>query len=78
MDIAKLIGDSKDFPNIDFNSVVKCDNIKWWKIEPPLFDRSKVELTVAFEKDGINSTLKKKFDTIMEAVQYFYKFLKTL
>ena len=29
-------------------------------------------------KDGIESSLDKKFDTIMEAVEYFYNFLKTI
>ena len=33
---------------------------------------------ITFEKDGIQSTLDKHFDTIMEAVEYFYNFLKTI
>jgi len=37
-----------------------------------------VELHITFEKDGIQSILDKNFDTIMEAVGYFYNFLKTL
>lgn len=43
-----------------------------------MWEKDKVELYISFEKDGIQSSLDKKFDTIMEAVEYFYNFLKTL
>ena len=78
MDINKLIGSKKSVPSIDFNQVVKCDNLRYWRISRATWERDKVELHLTFEKDGTQSTLDKKFDTIMEAVEYFYNFLKTI
>ena len=78
MDIEKLIGGKKFIPSIDFNQVVKCDNLRYWRISRATLERDKVELHITFEKDGIQSTLDKNFDTIMEAVEYFYNFLKTI
>lgn len=68
MDIKKLIGSKTSVPSIDFNQVVKCDNLRYWRISRATWERDKVELDITFEKDGIQSTLDKKFDTIMEAV----------
>lgn len=78
VDIEKLIGGKKSVQSIDFNQVVKCDNLRYWRISRATWERDKVELHITFEKDGIQSTLDKKFDTIMEAVGYFYNFLKTI
>ena len=78
MDIEKLIGSKKSVPSIDFNQAVNCDNFTYWRISNDVWDKNKVELHLTFRKDGIESTLDKKFDTIMEAVEYFYKFLKTI
>ena len=78
MDIEKLIGGKKSVPSIDFNQVVKCDNLRYWRINRATWERDKVELHITFEKEGTQSTLDKKFDTIMEAVAYFYNFLKTI
>ena len=78
MDIEKLIGGKKSVPSIDFNQVVKCDNLRYWRISRATWERDKVELHITFEKEGIQSTLDKKFDTIMEAVEYFYNFIKTI
>ena len=78
MDIGKLIGSRKSVPSIDFNQVVKCDNLTYWRISNDVLDKNKVELNLTFRKDGIESSLDKKFDTIMEAVDYFYNFLKTI
>ena len=78
MDIGKLIGRKKSVPLIDFNQVVKCDNLRYWRISNDVWDKNKVELHLTFRKDGIESSLDKKFDTIMEAVEYFYNFLKTI
>ena len=78
MDIEKLIGSKKSVPSIDFNQVVKSDNITYWRISNDVFDKNKVELHLTFRKYGIESSLDKKFDTIMEAVEYFYNFLKTI
>ena len=78
MDIEKLIGSKKSVPSIDFNHVVNCDNITYWRISNDVLDKNKVELHLTFRKDGIESSLDKKFDTIMEAVEYFYNFIKTI
>ena len=78
MDIEKLIGSKKSVPSIDFNQVVKSDNITYWRISNDVFDKNKVELHITLRKYCIESSLDKKFDTIMEAVEYFYNFLKTI
>ena len=78
MDIEKLIGRKTSVPSIDFNQVVKSDNLRYWRISKAIWEKDKVELHVTFEKDGTQSTLDKKFDTIMGAVEYFYNFLKTI
>ena len=78
MDIEKLIGGKKSIPSIDFNQVVNCDNLTYCRISNDVLDKNKVELNLTFRKDGIESSLDKKFDTIMEAVEYFYNFLKTI
>ena len=65
-------------PSIDFNQVVKLDNLLYWRISSIALDRNKVELYVSFRENGIESSLNKRFDTIMEAVVYFYNFLKTI
>ena len=68
MDIGKLIGSRKSVPSIDFNQVVKSDNLRYWRISKATWEKDKVEIHITFEKDGIQSTLDKNFDTIMEAV----------
>ena len=78
MDIEKLIGSKKYVPSIDFNQVVNCDNLIYWRIGNNVWDKNKVELQLTFRKGDIESSLDKKFDTIMEAVEYFYNFLKTI
>lgn len=78
MDLKKLIGNTTSVPSIDFNQVVKCDNLRYWRISKATWEKDKVELHIMFEKDGVQSTLEKNFDTIMEAVEYSYNFLKTL
>ena len=78
MDIGKLIGSKTSVPSIDFNQVVNCDNLIYWRISNDVWDKNKVELNLTFRKDGIESSLDKKFNTIMEAVEYFYNFLKTI
>ena len=78
MDIGKLIGSKTSVQSIDFNQVVKSDNLRGCRISKATWEKDKVELRITFEKEGIQSTLDKKFDTIMEAVEYFYNFLKTI
>ena len=78
MDLKKLIGSTTSVPSIDFNQVVKSDNLRYWRISKAIGEKDKVELHITFEKDGIQSILDKNFNTIMEAVEYFYNFLKTL
>ena len=78
MDIGKLIGSKTSVPSIDFNQVVKSDNLRYWRISKAIVEKDKVDLHITFVKDGIECSLDKKFDTIMEAVEYFYNFLKTI
>lgn len=65
MDIGKLIGSKTSVPSIDFNQVVNSDNLRYWRISKATCEKHKVELHITFEKDGIQSTLDKHFDTIM-------------
>ena len=78
MNVKNLIGNTTSAPSIDFNQVVKCDNLRYWRISKATWEKDKVELHITFEKDGIQSSLDKTFNTIMEAVEYFYNFLKTI
>lgn len=78
MNIEKLIGNKKSVPSINFNQVVKSDNLRYWRISRATCEKDKVELHITFEKEDIQSTLDKKFDTIMKAVEYFYNFIKTI
>ena len=78
MNLKKLIGNTTSVPSIDFNQVVKYNNLRYWRISKAIGEKDKVELHITFEKDGIQSTLDKNFDTIVESVEYFYNFLKTL
>lgn len=32
MDLKKLIGNTTSVPSVDFNQVVKCDNLRYWRI----------------------------------------------
>lgn len=76
MDIGKLIGSTKSVPSIDFNQVVKSDNLRYWRISNATWEKDKVELHITFEKDGIQSSLDKKFDTIMKLLDISTTFLK--
>ena len=78
MDINKLIGNTTTIPSIDFNQVVKGDNLRYWRISNATGEKDKVELHITFERDGIKSSLDKHFNTIMDAVKYFYDFLRTI
>ena len=78
MDINKLIGRKTSVQSIDLNQVVKSDNLTYWRICNDVCDNNKVEVHITFRKYGIECSLDKKFDTIMEAVDYFYNFLKTI
>ena len=78
MDIEKLISSKTSILSIDFNQVVKSNNLRYQRISRATWEKDKVELHITFEKEDIQSTLDKKFNTIMEAVEYFYNFLKTI
>lgn len=32
MNVKNLIGNTTSVPSIDFNQVVKCDNLRYWRI----------------------------------------------
>ena len=53
MDIGKLIGRKTSVPSIDFNQVVKSDNLRYWRISKATWEKDKVELHITFEKDSI-------------------------
>lgn len=46
MDIEKLIGSKKSVPSIDFNQVVKSDNLRYWRISKATWEKDKVELHI--------------------------------
>lgn len=46
MDIKRLIGSKTSVPSIDFNQVVKCDNLRYWRISRATWEIDKVELHI--------------------------------
>lgn len=78
MNIEHIIGKKIDLPITDFNEVIKCNNLSHWSIRKAIWKKNKVELHLVFEKGGYNGTIDKYFDTIMDAIEYFYNFLKTI
>lgn len=50
MNIEDLIGNKTSVPSIDFNQVVKCDNLRYWRIGRATFDKDKVELILHLKK----------------------------
>lgn len=42
MDIGKLIGGKTSVPSIDFNQVVKSDNLRYWRISNATWEKDKV------------------------------------
>ena len=50
MDIGKLIGSRKSVPSIDFNQVVKIDNLLYWRISNATLEKDKVKLHITFVK----------------------------
>lgn len=48
MDIGKLIGGKTSVPSIDFNQVVKSDNLRYWRISNAIWEKDKVELHITF------------------------------
>ena len=43
MDIGKLIGSKTSVPSIDFNQVVKSDNLRGWRISKATWEKDKTE-----------------------------------
>ena len=41
MDIGKLIGGKTSVPSIDFNQVVKSDNLRYWRISNAIWEKDK-------------------------------------
>lgn len=39
MDIRKLIGSKASVPSIDFNQVVKSDNLRYWRISKATWEK---------------------------------------
>lgn len=66
----------------DFNSVVNSNNLTYWSIrKAPAWYKKPVLLNVSFKKSELDTEIyhsEKEFDTIMEAVEYFYNFLKSV
>lgn len=78
MNFKELIGNTTSVPSIGFNQVIKCDNLLYWRISEAPCGKDKVELYITFEKDGKRCSLNGTFNTLMEAVEYFYNFLKRI
>ena len=51
MDIEKLIGSKKSVPSIDFNQVVKIDNLRYLRISKAILEKDKVELHISLSKN---------------------------
>lgn len=60
MDLNKLIGNTTSVPSIDFNQVVKCDNLRYWRISRAILEKDKVELHINFEKKWYTKYFRKE------------------
>lgn len=65
---------------VNMSEAKRAQLAAYWGADTPVWERYAAWASshITFEKDGTQSTLDKKFDTIMEAVEYFYNFLKTI
>lgn len=74
-----IFGDINKKMPIDFNSVVNSNNLSYWSIrKAPGCQKKSVILSVSFRQGELGTEIEKEFDTIMEAVEYFYNFLKSV
>ena len=68
MDIGKLIGSKTSVPSIDFNQVVKSDNLRYWRISKATWEKDKVELHITFEKEDSRYLVVPK-DLLQKAIE---------
>ena len=74
-----IFGDVNKRRPIDFNSVVNSNNLTYWPIrKAPACQKKSVLLSAYFRQGELGTEIEKEFDTIMEAVEYFYNFLKSV
>lgn len=74
-----IFGDVNKRRPIDFNSVVNSNNLTYWSIrKAPAWQKKSVILSASFRQGELGTEIEKEFDTIMEAVEYFYNFLKSV
>lgn len=74
-----IFGDINKKMSIDFNSVVNSNNLSYWSIrKAPAWQKKSVLLSASFRQGELGTEIEKEFDTIMEAVEYFYNFLKSV
>ena len=74
-----IFGDINKRTPIDFNSVVNSNNLAYWSIrKAPTWYKKPVLLNASFKQGELSSEFEKEFDTIMEAVEYLYNFLKSV
>ena len=74
-----IFGDVNKRRPIDFNSVVNSNNLTYWSIrKAPGWQKKSVLLSASFRQGELGTEIEKEFDTIMEAVEYLYNFLKSV
>ena len=74
-----IFGDINKRTPIDFNSVVNSNNLAYWSIrKAPAWYENPVLLNASFRQGELGTEIEKEFDTIMEAMEYFYIFLKSV
>ena len=74
-----IFGDVNKRRPIDFNSVANSNNLTYWSIrKAPAWYKKSVLLSASFRQGELGTEIEKEFDTIMEAVEYFYNFLKSV
>lgn len=74
-----IFGDLNKKISVDFNSIINSNNLNYWSIrKAPAWYKKPVLLNVSFKKGELGSEFEKEFDNIMEAVEYFYNFLKSV
>lgn len=74
-----IFGDLNKKISVDFNSIVNSNNLNYWSIrKAQYYCKKRVLLNASFKQGELSTEIEKEFDTIMEAAEYLYNFLKSV
>lgn len=71
MNVKNLIGNTTSVPSIDFNQVVKCDNLRYWRISKATWEKAMMyESSCLFvENRLVNPKVVKAFNELKKAIE---------